>query len=181
VAVVLVEETNRFVDSNLLGNQIVLTLNGATQVDRDPDWVFRELHNPETLLKCVPGASLTRLAGPRRFEARIALGVGPLKFEYAGAGRIIDSDPLSRTASMTLNGRQPSDIPGIRIRMKMAVDDHPQGSEIHMSFRVVVSDRSGLLRQAWVDPIACDLLDRTIRRVKQQLEDTPLASGPTAA
>ena len=72
-------------DSDLLRDQIVLRLEGVTQVDRDPDWVFRELHNPVTLLRCVPGASLTRLVGPRRFEARIVFGAGPLKFAYAGA------------------------------------------------------------------------------------------------
>ena len=168
-------------DSDLLRDQIVLRLEGVTQVDRDPDWVFRELHNPVTLLRCVPGASLTRLVGPRRFEARIVFGAGPLKFAYAGAGRITGSDPQSRTASMTLNENRPSDVPRIRIRMTMAIDRHPHGSEIQMSFRVVVSDRTGLVRRAWVDPIAWDLLDRTIRRVKQELEDTPLSSGPTAA
>jgi hypothetical protein len=162
-------------------DQIVLRLKGVAQVDRDPDWVFRELHNPETLLRCVPGASLTKLVGPRRFQARIVFGAGPLKFAYAGAGRITSSDPQSRTASMMLNENRPSDVPRIRIRMTMAIDGHPLGSEIQMLFRVVVSDRTGLVRRAWVDPIACDLLDRTIRRVKQQLEDTPLASGPTAA
>jgi uncharacterized protein len=176
VAAVSVEK-----DSDLVGDQIVLRLKGVTHVDRHPDWVFRELHNPETLLRCVPGASLTRLVGPRRFEARIAFGAGPLKFSYAGAGRISDSDPQARTASMTLNENRPSDVPRIRIRMTMAIGSHPQGSEIQMSFRVVVSDRTGLVRRAWVDPIAWDLLDRTIRRVKQQLEDTPLSSGPTAA
>ena len=168
-------------DSDLLRDQIVLRLKGVTQVDRDPDWVFRELHNPATLLRCVPGASLTRLVGPRRFEARIVFGAGPLKFAYAGAGRITGSDPQSRTASMTLNENRPSDVPRIRIRMTMAIGSRPNGSEIQMSFRVVVSDRTGLVRRAWVDPIACDLFDRTIRRVKQELEDTPLSSGPTAA
>ena len=179
----LVEERDQDtpgVTTDLPGDQIVLRLKGVTQVDRDPDWVFRELHNPESLLRCVPGASLTRLVSPKRFEARISFGAGPLKFAYAGAGRIIDSDPQSRTASMTLKEDRPSDVPRIRIRMTMAIDSHPQGSEIQMSFRVVVSDRTGLLRRAWVDPIACDLLDRTIRRVKRQLEDMPV-SGPAAA
>ena len=35
----------------------ILTLARMTQVDRAPDWVFRRLHDPETLLGCVPGGS----------------------------------------------------------------------------------------------------------------------------
>jgi carbon monoxide dehydrogenase subunit G len=159
----------------------VIKLKGVTQVDRHPDWVFSELHDPNTLLSCVPGGSMTRLLGPRRFEARIAVGAGPFKLVYSGTGRIVRSDPRLRLASMTLNGHPGTRLPGVRIHMAMAVSPHLHGSEIQMSFRVAVSDRSGLLTRSWVDPVACDLLDRTIHRVKQRLEDAPLAPGPTAA
>jgi carbon monoxide dehydrogenase subunit G len=170
------------VDSARRSDPIVINLKGVTQVDRHPDWVFRELHDPNTLLGCVPGGSLTRSTGPRRFEARIAFGAGPFKLAYTGTGRIVKSDPRLRIASMTLNGHSGARLPGIRIHMAMAVSPHLGGSEIQMSFRVAVLDRGiGLLTRSWVDPIACDLLDRTIHRVKQRLEDTPLAPGPTAA
>ena len=145
---------------------IVLRLKGVTRVDRDPDWVFRELHDPHTLLTCVPGGSLTRLVGPGRFEARIAVGIGPFKFATSGTGRIIESNPRARTASMTLYGHRSSNAPHIRIRMAMTVLGHLEGSEIQMAFRVVIADRTGLLSPAWLDPIASDLLDRTIRASK---------------
>jgi carbon monoxide dehydrogenase subunit G len=154
----------------------VLRLKGVTHVDRDPDWVFSELHDPETLLSCVPGGRLTRLVGPRTFEAQIAVGVGPFKFAYGGTGRIVDSDPRSRTASMTLTGRADSNVPQVRIQMSMAVLGHHRTSEIQMVFRIAVSDRAGLLSRGWINPIACDLLDRTIRQVKERLENAPL--GP---
>jgi carbon monoxide dehydrogenase subunit G len=168
-------------DSVVRRDPIVLTLNGVTQIDRDPDWVFGELHDTRTLLSCVPGGSLTRQHGPRRFEARIAVGAGPLKFTYSGIGRIVDSNPRLRTASMTLTGETASNVPSIRSRMAMAVRSHLRGSEIQMSFRVVVSDQTGLLARSWVEPIARGLLDHTVRRVKQRLEDAPLAPTPTAA
>jgi carbon monoxide dehydrogenase subunit G len=168
-------------DSALHRDPIVLRLKGVTQVDRDPEWVFSELHDPETLLACVPGGSLTRLVGPGKFEARIAVGAGPFKFMYSGTGQIIDSDPKSRTASMTLNGHPASNMPDIRMRMAMAVGRHPRGTEIKMTFRIVISSRAGLLSRTWIDLIACDLLDRTIHRVKERLEKAPVAPGPVAA
>jgi carbon monoxide dehydrogenase subunit G len=168
-------------DSDRRREPMVLRLTGVTQVDRDPDWVFNELHDPETLLDCVPGGNLTRLLGPRRFEARTELAIGPFKIAYSGTGRIVESDPKSRTASMTLDGHPASNAPYVRIRMAMVVMDHGEGSEIRMSFRIVISDRSGLLSRRWVDPIACELLHRTVRRVKQRLEDTAVVPGPTAA
>ena len=186
MAVLLIQEDRRQDDTrqrkpDVLREPIVLRLKGVSYVDRDPDWVFRELHDPQTLLTCVPGGSLTRLVGPRMFEARIAVGIGPFKFASSGTGRIVDSNPRARTASMTLDGHRSSNAPHIHIRMAMTVLGHPEGSEIQMAFRIVISDRTGLLSPAWVNPVACDLLDRTIRRVKQRLEDAAFASGPTAA
>jgi carbon monoxide dehydrogenase subunit G len=186
MAVLLIQEDRRQDGTrqrkpDVLREPIVLRLKGASYVDRDPDWVFRELHDPQTLLTCVPGGSLTRLVGPRMFEARIAVGIGPFKFASSGTGRIIDSNPKARTASMTLDAHRSSNAPHIRIRMAMTVLAHLEGSEIQMNFKVVIADRTGLLSPAWVNPIAYDLLDRTIRRVKQRLEDTAFDPAPSAA
>jgi len=143
------------------------------QVERDPDWVFRQLHDPERLLGCVPGGSLTSVIDAERFEGRIVIGAGPFKFACRGDGRIIDSDPKARTASLKLHGLATKPLPRVRIRMSMAVLGHPRGSEVQMSFRVTVVDRSGLLNRRLVDPIASDLLDRTVRQIKRQLEAVP--------
>ncbi len=158
-----------------------LNLSRITQVDRDPDWVFRELHDPAKLLGCVPGGSLTRVIDPERFTGCIEIGAGPFKFACCGHGRIIDSDPKARTASLKLHGLAVGLMPDVRIRMSMTVQGHPGGSEVRMAFLVTVVDRTGWLHQGWVDPIASDLLDRTVSRIKRQLEASPVATGPAAA
>ena len=150
----------------------VLSLSRTTLVDRDPDWVFRRLHDPETLLSCVPGGSLTKVIDAERFEGRIGFGAGPFKFAFEGEGRITESDPKARTASLRLQGLAERRTPYVRIRMSMAVHRHLGGSELQMSFWVTVVDRAGLLSRGWVDPIATDLLDRTVHRIKRNLEAT---------
>jgi carbon monoxide dehydrogenase subunit G len=158
-----------------------LSLNAVTFVRRDPDSVFRELHDPETLLGCVPGATLTRLTGPGSFEARIAVGLGPFKAEYDGTGRIVASNPKTRTASMELTGDPSANLAAVRVRMAMSIAERTGGSEIRMTFDVAMSDRTWLLANGWLDPVACDLLDRTTRRLKQQLEEAPVMPFPPAA
>ncbi len=158
-----------------------LSLNAVTFVRRDPDWVFRELHDPETLLGCVPGATLTRLTGPGSFQARIAIGLGPFKAKYDGMGRIVASNPRARTASLELTGDPSANLSTVRVRMAMSIAERTGGSEIHMTFDVAMSDRTWLLANGWLDPVACDLLDRTTRRLKQQLEEAPVMPLPPAA
>jgi uncharacterized protein len=158
-----------------------LSLNSVTFVRRDPDSVFRELHDPETLLGCVPGATLTRLTGPGSFEARIAVGLGPFKAEYDGSGRIVASNPKARTASLELTGDPSANLASVRVRMAMWIAERTGGSEIHMTFDVAMSDRTRRLANGWLDPIAGDLLDRTTRRLKHQLEEAPVMPFPPAA
>lgn len=167
--------------ANLHQRVFALNLARTTQVDRNPDWVFRELHDPERLLSCVPGGSLTRAIDAERFTGCIEMGAGPFKLGCCGEGRIIDSDPTARTASLKLHALAVGLMPDIRIRMSMAVTGHPRGSEVRMAFLVTVVDRTGWLHQGWIDPIASDLLDRTVHRIKRQLEATPVATGPAAA
>lgn len=158
-----------------------LALRATTFVARDPDWIFSELHNPRTLVGCVPGAVLTRLTGPSSFEARIPIGFGPFQSHFDGKGRITASDPRRRTASLELTGNPTANLTPFRVRMSMAISDWHEGAVIRMTFDVVMSDRTSLLTQAWLDPIACDLLDRTTRRIKQQLEEAPVLPMPPAA
>jgi uncharacterized protein len=158
-----------------------LSLTAVTFVRRDPDSVFRELHDPETLLGCVPGATLTRLTGPGSFEARIAVGLGPFKAEYDGTGRILASNPEARTASLELTGDPLGNLGSVRVQMAMSIAERTGGSEIHMAFDVAMSDRTIRLANGWLDPLACDLLDRTTRRLKHQLEEAPAAPFPPAA
>jgi carbon monoxide dehydrogenase subunit G len=158
-----------------------LSLGAVTFVRRDPDWVFRELHDPETLLGCVPGATLTRLTGPGSFQARIAVGLGPFKAKYDGRGRIVASNPKTRTASIELTADPTASVTAVRVRMAMSIVERTGGSEIRMTFDVAMSDRTRRLADGWLDPVACDLLDRTTRRLKQQLEEAPVMPFPPAA
>ncbi len=158
-----------------------LSLTAVTFVRRDPDWVFRELHDPETLLGCVPGATLTRLTGRGSFQARIAIGLGPFKAQYDGRGRIVASNPKARTASLELIGDPSANLATVRVLMAMAIAEQTGGSEIRMTFDVAMSDRTRQLAGGWLDPVACDLLDRTTRRLKQQLEEAPSMPFPPAA
>ena len=158
-----------------------LALSAKTFVARDPDWIFGELHDPRMLVGCVPGATLTRLTGPDSFEARIAIGVGALRPRIDGRGRIIASDARRRTASLELIGDLPANLTPIRVRMAMAIAEKHHASEVRMTFDVVMADRTWLLIRGWFDAIACDLLDRTSRRLKQQLEEAPAMPLPPAA
>ena len=159
--------------------EIVLTLQGTTEIHRDPDAVFRELHDPEMLLACVPGAKLTNRVGTHAFEARMGFGVGPFKLAYSGFGSIVESDPIARKATMLITSRNAGAAPLVKMRATVAVDGKAAGCEVRMTFRVSVVDHDGVINRAWLDPIVRDVLDRSIEGIRQHLEE-PAETPPAA-
>lgn len=158
-----------------------LELKAVVHLDRDPDEVFSQLQDPETLLSCVPGARLTTLYSPRKFRAQIVLPVGPFKLPYSAMGTIVGSNPLSRTASMRIHGLPDAIMPEVRVRMAMAIEDDTPGCAIDMTFHVAVASSARVLTHALVSPIACDLMERTVHRLRQHLEQPQIAPLPPAA
>jgi carbon monoxide dehydrogenase subunit G len=158
-----------------------LELKAVVHLDRDPDEVFGELHDPETLLSCVPGARLTTLYSRRKFRAQIVFGVGPFKLPYTATGTIVGSNPRSRTASIRVDGQHDAIMPEVRVRMAMAIEDDAPGCAIDMTFHVAVASRTRHVTHALVDPIACELMERTVHRLRQRLEQSQLAPMPPAA
>jgi len=156
----------------------VLSRNAVLRVDRDADWVFRELHDPRALMSCVPGGRITKILDPQRFEARVVAVVGPFKIAYAGTGQIKDSDPGSRTASLTIAGGGIG-MPPSRVRMAMVVSSLDAGAVLYMSFRMTIEKT--LLSRELVDFIVADLLGRTVQRMKVQLESRPIPPSRAAA
>jgi carbon monoxide dehydrogenase subunit G len=160
------------------GTTTVLTRQATVRVDRDADWVFRELHDPRALINCVPGGHITRILDARTFEACVVAGVGPFKIVYAGTGQIKDSDPGSRTASLTIAGGAMG-MPPSEVRMSMTVWAVGPGAELDMSFRVRLEGK--IWSRELADFMVGDLLDRTVRRIKVQLESRPIRPTGTAA
>ena len=156
----------------------VLTRLAEVRVDRDADWVFRELHDPRTLITCVPGGNIIRIIDARTFEACVVAGVGPFKIAYAGKGHIKESNPVSRTASLTLTGHGVG-MPPSRVQMGMGVWSVGAGAVLSMSFRITLEGTP--LSRELVDFLAGDLLDRTVRRLKVRLESSPIPPARTAA
>ena len=158
-----------------------LELKAVVHLDRDPDEVFGELHDPETLLSCVPGARLTTLYSPRKFRAQIVFPVGPFKLPYSATGRIVGSNPRSRTASMRIHGHPDAIMPAIHVRMAMAIEDDTPGCAIDMTFQVTVAGKARHFPHALVSPIACELMERTVHTLRQRLEQSQFAPMPPAA
>jgi hypothetical protein len=65
--------------------------------------------------------------------------------------------------------------------MAMAIEDDAPGCAIDMTFHVAVESKTRHFTHALIDPIACELMERTVYRLRQRLEQSQLVPMPPAA
>jgi carbon monoxide dehydrogenase subunit G len=146
----------------------VLKLNHAIHVDRDPDWVFRELHDPKKMLSCVPGASLTRALDADTFAARVALGIGPMKLAYTGSARVTRIDRRARSAAVDIEGS--GETGAGRAKASIAVRPTDTSCVVYVSVLLTLEQSPTWLGSDLVYRVASTLLRRSCESLKQQLE-----------
>lgn len=72
-------------------------------VEQPLDKVWAALANPEEIVGCVPGASITQKIDERNYKGEVTSKFGPIKAVYAGDIEIIELDEAN--SKMVLKGR----------------------------------------------------------------------------
>ena len=65
--------------------------------------VWKSLANPEEIVGCVPGASITEKIDDRNYKGKVVTKFGPIKAAYAGDIEIVELDEANH--KMVLKGR----------------------------------------------------------------------------
>jgi len=72
-------------------------------IDQSIDVVWKSLADPEDIVTCVPGASITEKIDDRNYKGAVVTKFGPIKASYAGDIEIVELDEANH--KMVLKGR----------------------------------------------------------------------------
>jgi len=73
------------------------------EIEQPIDAVWKNLANPEEIVVCVPGASITEKIDDKNYKGEVVTKFGPIKAAYAGDIEIIELDEANH--KMVLKGR----------------------------------------------------------------------------
>lgn len=73
------------------------------QLDNSIEDVWKNLSNPEEIVICVPGASITEKIDDQNYKGAVVTKFGPIKASYAGDIEILEMDAEAK--KMVLKGR----------------------------------------------------------------------------
>jgi carbon-monoxide dehydrogenase small subunit len=164
--VALVDGQARAWTASDLSSATSLSRELALSMSADSAWAL--LRDIRTVVTCVPGAALTRLAGDEA-EGSLTVSVGPMRAKFGGRARITYDD-AARTGSLTGG----ADDKGTRsaaagAMMFRVVADSAERCAVHAEIRYRLT---GPLAQAGRPAIVADVVDRMLERFNANLVAT---------
>ena len=141
------------------------------------DVVWKSLANPEEIVGCVPGASITEKLDDRNYKGQVVTKFGPIKAAYAGDIEIIELDEANR--KMVLKGR------GLDSKGKGSADMIMNGilkeeggkTQVNFSMDITIIGKLAQFGSRLINDVSDQLLNQFVKNFSNQLE----AQAPVAA
>ena len=144
--------------------------------------VWKSLANPEEIVGCVPGASLTEKIDDKNYKGQVVTKFGPIKAAYAGDIEIVELDEANH--KMVLKGR------GLDSKGKGSADMIMNGTlkeeggktQVNFSMDITIVGKLAQFGSRLINDVSDQLLNQFVKNFSNQLEEqAPAASTATAS
>jgi len=151
------------------------------QVAAPPDAVRAFMLNPENVVACMPGATLTEIVDATRFRGTVKVRVGAVTAQYQGTITYLESNQTSGTFRMLAEGneRGGGTVRGT-IVTKIAPAAGGAATDIDCQASVDLTGRIVQVGRGMIEGVAAQIIRMYVDNVRGMLE-TPAVAPPGAA
>ena len=143
------------------------------------DIVWERLANPEEIVGCVPGASITEKIDDRNYKGQVVTKFGPIKASYAGDIEIIELDKANY--KMVLKGR------GLDSKGKGSADMIMNGvlkeeggkTQVNFSMDITIIGKLAQFGSRLINDVSDQLLNQFVKNFANQLETQNASAAST--
>lgn len=120
------------------------SINKIFQIEDTADRVWEHLSDPNKIVPCVPGASLTEQVDADNYKGEVSLKFGPVKAKYAGEIKFMERDDATRKMVMHGKGLDSKGKGSADMLMNGLVTEKDGVTEVNCSMEVTIT---GMLAQ----------------------------------
>lgn len=146
------------------------------QVEEPVDKVWNLLSNPEKVVVCVPGASITEVVDEKNYKGTVSLKFGPVKATYDGAISIEELDEAGKNMVLKGNGLDSKGKGSADMVMNGTINATDGGSEVNYSMEVSVTGMLAQFGSRLITDVSNQLFDQFVDNFKQKLAETSSAA-----
>lgn len=151
-------------------------------IDQDIDIVWATLTDPEKVVGCVPGASLTQKVDEDNYKGNVELKFGPVKAAYEGLITFIERDKASYKMALKGSGTDTKGKGGADMNMEGILKSSGDNcTEVEVKMDIDVSGMLAQFGSRLINDVSNHVFDQFVNNFKAQLSgqevDNTLSAG----
>jgi hypothetical protein len=143
--------------------------------------VWANITNPDKIVVCVPGASLTEMVDNDNFKGEVELKFGPVKAKYGGNIAFLERNAETYSMKMKGSGTDVKGKGGADMLLNGVLTEKDGGTEVSVTMDVTVQGMLAQFGSRLVTDATNHVFDQFIKNFKAQLEgkevDNSLSAG----
>ena len=138
------------------------------------DKVWDLLSDPQKVVVCVPGASITEAVDDKNYKGTVSLKFGPVKSTYNGEINIEQMDTAAKQMTLVGKGLDSKGKGSAEMEMNGSVAAKDGGSQVDYSMEVTVTGMLAQFGSRLIQDVSNQLFDQFVQNFKNKLAE----SGP---
>jgi carbon monoxide dehydrogenase subunit G len=146
-----------------------MILDNEVSIGAPADDVFRLINDVESVVTCLPGATLEGRDGDT-YRGRIQVKVGPIKAAYGGTVRFLHVDPEQRVLRMSGSGADTHGNGDAEADFELSVVPDANGSRLRVHTDLVIRGKIAQFGKGAIATVSNRLLSQFASNLAAQLE-----------
>jgi carbon monoxide dehydrogenase subunit G len=157
------------------------TITKSFHVENSIEDVWANLTNPEKVVVCVPGASLTEKVDDNNYKGDVELKFGPVKASYGGLITFTERDPVAHKMTLKGTGTDSKGKGNAEMVMTGNLAQKDTGTDVNISMEVSIIGMLAQFGSRLINDVSNQVFDQFVSNFKAQLSgqevDSSLSAG----
>jgi len=140
------------------------------EVDFPIEQTWANLSNPEKVVVCVPGASLTEKVDENNYKGEVELKFGPVKAKYAGLINFLERDAVAHRMQLKGTGTDSKGKGGAEMKMEGKLNQKGTGTEVNITMEVSITGMLAQFGSRMINDVTNQVFNQFVNNFKNQLK-----------
>jgi uncharacterized protein len=146
------------------------SINKSFHVAQPIDAVWANLTDPEKVVVCVPGATLTEKIDDNNYKGGVELKFGPVKASYGGLITFVERDAVARRMILKGAGTDNKGKGGADMMMNGVLAEKDGGTDVNVTMDISITGMLAQFGSRMIQDVSNQVFDQFVSNFKAQLE-----------
>jgi uncharacterized protein len=146
------------------------TINKTFEIDQPIEKVWKSLSDPNEIVTCVPGASLTEQIDENNFKGQVELKFGPVKAAYDGKITFLERNPETKVMHLKGLGMDSKGKGSAEMTMHGVLTDNAGNTEVNVQMDISITGMLAQFGSRLINDVSNQVFDQFVSNFKAKLQ-----------